>query len=149
MNKSQLSIKLLNSNMESKTKTHQHFQEMQRNTVWTKDFTSGQPVLLEKENGTSLQYSCLENSVDREAWRATVHRAAKSQTWLNIHTHKLSFNYELQFNQHFYGDFNYNVVIISMMIPSSTFLNLVNLFDISLFLCPLDTYCFCISIISQ
>ena len=27
-----------------------------------------------------LQYSCLENSADRGAWRATVHRAAKSWT---------------------------------------------------------------------
>ena len=31
-----------------------------------------------KENGNLLQYSCLENSMDREAWRATVHGAAKS-----------------------------------------------------------------------
>ena len=27
-----------------------------------------------------LQYSYLENSMDRRAWQATVHRAAKSQT---------------------------------------------------------------------
>ena len=27
-----------------------------------------------------LQYSCLENPVDRGAWCATVHRVAKSQT---------------------------------------------------------------------
>ena len=27
-----------------------------------------------------LQYSCLENSMDRGAWRATVHRVAKSWT---------------------------------------------------------------------
>ena len=27
-----------------------------------------------------LQYSCLENPVDRGAWRATVHRVAKSWT---------------------------------------------------------------------
>ena len=27
-----------------------------------------------------LQYSCLENSMDRGAWWATVHRVAKSQT---------------------------------------------------------------------
>ena len=27
-----------------------------------------------------LQYSCLENPMDREAWRATVHRVAKSRT---------------------------------------------------------------------
>ena len=29
-------------------------------------------------NGTPLQYSCLENSMHREGWQATVHRAAKS-----------------------------------------------------------------------
>ena len=29
-----------------------------------------------------LQYSCLENPIDRGAWRATVHRVAKSQIWL-------------------------------------------------------------------
>ena len=33
-------------------------------------------------NGNSLQYSCLENSMDRGAWRATVHGIAKSRTQL-------------------------------------------------------------------
>ena len=28
-------------------------------------------------NGTQLQYSCLENSMDREAWRATVHGVSR------------------------------------------------------------------------
>ena len=32
--------------------------------------------------GNPLQYSCLENLMDRGTWRATVHRAAKSRTWL-------------------------------------------------------------------
>ena len=32
------------------------------------------------ENGNPLQYSCLENSMDRGAWRATVHGATKSWT---------------------------------------------------------------------
>ena len=31
-------------------------------------------------NGNLLQYSCLENSVDRGAWWATVHKVAKSRT---------------------------------------------------------------------
>ena len=31
-------------------------------------------------NGNPLQYSCLENSMDRGAWQATVHEAAKHQT---------------------------------------------------------------------
>ena len=34
-------------------------------------------------NDNPLQYSCLENPMDREAWWATLHRAAKSQTKLN------------------------------------------------------------------
>ena len=31
-------------------------------------------------NGNPLECSCLGNSMDRGAWRATVHRVAKSQT---------------------------------------------------------------------
>ena len=34
-------------------------------------------------NGNPLQYSYLENSMDRGAWEATVHWVAKSQTQLN------------------------------------------------------------------
>ena len=34
-------------------------------------------------NGNPLQYSCLENSMDRGAWRAAVHGVAKSRTRLN------------------------------------------------------------------
>ena len=33
-----------------------------------------------KENGYPLQYSCLENSMNREAWLAIVHRVAKNKT---------------------------------------------------------------------
>ena len=34
-------------------------------------------------NGNPLQYSCLENPVDKEAWRATVHGITESQTELS------------------------------------------------------------------
>ena len=34
----------------------------------------------EEGKGYPLQYSCLENSMDRGAWRATVRGVAKSQT---------------------------------------------------------------------
>ena len=34
-------------------------------------------------NGNPLQYSCLEKSIDRGDWRATVHGAAKSRTRLS------------------------------------------------------------------
>ena len=36
-----------------------------------------------EENGYSLQYSGLKNSMDRGAWWATVHGVAKSQTQLS------------------------------------------------------------------
>ena len=34
-------------------------------------------------NGYPLQYSCLENPMDRGGWRATVHGVTKSQTLLS------------------------------------------------------------------
>ena len=34
------------------------------------------------EQLTHTQYTCLENPMNRGAWRATVHRVPKSQTWL-------------------------------------------------------------------
>ena len=37
----------------------------------------------EERNGNLLQHSCLENSMDRRAWQATVHGVAKSRTQLN------------------------------------------------------------------
>ena len=42
-------------------------------------------------NGNPLQYSCLENPMDREAWWATVHRVAESQTQLSDFTHSTAF----------------------------------------------------------
>ena len=37
-------------------------------------------------NGNPLQYSCLENPMDRGTWQAPVHRVAKSQTQLSNFT---------------------------------------------------------------
>ena len=37
-------------------------------------------------NGNPLQYSCLENPMDREAWWATVHGFEKSRTQLSDFT---------------------------------------------------------------
>ena len=36
-------------------------------------------------NGNPLQYSCLENLMDREAWWATVHGVTKRRTQLSTH----------------------------------------------------------------
>ena len=38
-------------------------------------------------DGKRLQYSCLENSMHRGAWWATVHGIKKRQTQMNTHTH--------------------------------------------------------------
>ena len=48
--------------------------------------------------GNPLQYSCLENYMDREAWQAIVHGTAKSWTCLSTfhmhtHTHTRSYIY--------------------------------------------------------
>ena len=51
---------------------------MQETWVWS----LGSKRSTGEGNGNPLQYSCLENSMDRGAWRATVHRVAKSWIWL-------------------------------------------------------------------
>ena len=39
-------------------------------------------------HGNPLQYTCLENPMDRGTWQAAVHRVAQSRTWLNrLSTH--------------------------------------------------------------
>ena len=43
-------------------------------------------------NGTPLQYSCLENPMDRDAWWAVVHGVAKSQTRLSDFTFTFCFH---------------------------------------------------------
>ena len=45
------------------------------------------------ENGNPLQYSCLENPMDRGAWWATVHRVAKSRAGLSDFTFNFSVLY--------------------------------------------------------
>ena len=54
-------------------------QVTQETQVWS----LGQEDLCGVGNGNPLQNSCLENSMDRGAWRATVHGLANSQTWLS------------------------------------------------------------------
>jgi len=46
----------------------------------------------EEGNGNPLQYSCLENPMDRGAWWATVHGVAKSQTRLSDFTSYIHIN---------------------------------------------------------
>ena len=50
-------------------------------------------IYIGEDNGTPLQYSCLENPMDRRAWWAAVHGAAKSRTRLS----------DFSFTFHFYA----------------------------------------------
>ena len=50
--------------------------------VRTMDTIPGSGRSSGKGNGNSLQYSGLENCMDREAWQAIVHGVTKSQTCL-------------------------------------------------------------------
>ena len=45
-----------------------------------------------EENGTPLQYSCLENPMHGEAWQATVHGVSKSPTRLSDFTFTFHFH---------------------------------------------------------
>ena len=45
-----------------------------------------------EDNGTPVQYSCMENPMDRGAWWAAVHEVAKSQTPLSNFTFTFHFN---------------------------------------------------------
>ena len=44
------------------------------------------------EHGNSFQYSCLENPMDRGAWRATVHGVAEGRTQLSDFTFTFHFH---------------------------------------------------------
>ena len=44
----------------------------------------GQEDPLAEGNGNSLQYSCLENTMDRGAWQATVHGIIQSDTTVRL-----------------------------------------------------------------
>ena len=56
---------------------------------------------LEKGIAThSIQYSCLENSMDRGDWQAMVHGVTNSRTWLSIRAHTAPWVFTL-FHQRF------------------------------------------------
>ena len=57
---------------------------------------------LAEENGNPLQYSCLENPMDREALWATVHGVAKSRTRLRDFTFTFMFYARWEFWPEFY-----------------------------------------------
>ena len=61
---------------------------LRRITRWIKPSSNFQG----EGNGTPLQYSCLENPMDGEAWKAAVHGVAKSRTRLSDFTFTFHFH---------------------------------------------------------
>ena len=59
---------------------------------WLKNFLRFSRWSYREGNGTSLQYSCLENPTDRGAWEAAVHGVAKSWTHLSDFTFTFHFH---------------------------------------------------------
>ena len=65
---------------------------MINHALWSQNENRSILSLLNGEgNGTPLQYSCLENPMDRGAWWAAVHEVAKSQTQLSDFTFIFTF----------------------------------------------------------
>ena len=62
--------------MAQQVKNPSAMQETQDMQVWF----LGQEDPFGEGNGNLLQYSCLENPMDRGAWRATVQSVAKGRT---------------------------------------------------------------------
>jgi len=63
-----------------------YFDSVGKETASSKGNLSSMPRLGRSSgegNGNPLQYSCLENSMDRAAWLATVHGISKSWTRLS------------------------------------------------------------------
>ena len=65
-------------------------EEDERTSFYSTTLSVG--LLAYRNNGTSLQYSCLENPMDGEAWWAAVHGVAKSQTQLSDFTFTFHFH---------------------------------------------------------
>ena len=85
-------------------------------------------------NGNPLQYACLENPMDRGAWRATAHRVTKSQTRLKqSSTHAFMHLYVSHSSE-------YTSILISQFVPPSLSLPCLHVHSVYLCLysCPGD-----------
>ena len=59
---------------------------------WSSKYLVLSNISIGEDNGTPLQYSCLENPMDGGAWWAVVHGVAKSRTRLSNFTFTFHFH---------------------------------------------------------
>ena len=63
--------------------------------MWVQSLGQEDPL---EEDGNPIQYSCLENPMDRGAWQATVHRVSEPDTTeVTTHTQTLPMSFFLWF----------------------------------------------------
>ena len=85
-------------------------------------------------NGNLLQYSCLENSMDRGAWWATVYGVTKSQTQLSTHTHTFLFDSFLELLSLIFSFCLYIIFLISFNSLSTFPFSFLSIFKTGFFL---------------
>ena len=78
------------------------------------------------EHGTPLQYSCLENFMDRGAWRPAAHRVAKSWTQLKrLSTHRRTTSCDVCFTSYSRDVSHLSSIKLSLLEEDSRFLLLL------------------------
>ena len=66
--------------------------QLKRLSTHSSKYQKGARVYIGEGNGNPLQYSCLENPVDRGAWQAAVHGVTKSRIRLSVFTFTFYFH---------------------------------------------------------
>ena len=94
-------------------------------------------------NGNLLQYSCLENPIDREAWWATVHWVAKNRTQLK------QFSIDMHNTRKYFQ--NHYTKLPSLINPFRKVQDFLVLSALNLFrvLCSKVTFFFCAYVINM
>ena len=85
------------------------------------------PTATKEGNGNPLQYSCLENPVDRGAQQATVYGAAESDTTGRFTTR------EVRFDIPYLGTVGVYKPVVAWNAPQFTWYFLVNLCELPIF----------------
>ena len=105
----------------------------------------GLGISLGEGDGDPLQYSCLEISMDRGAWRITVHRVSKSRTWPKW----LSRQQTIKMNHFFYYSRLAGVILQTCFYPFCTVSKIFSFFLPSVFRRKFLATCDCLYFFQQ